>query len=160
MGGGADVIAAFDDPDGDGGNPPTVTPISLMNGKTYTLAVRFQNKLESPPEEITDEVRDEGDEHQVFLTGTAVNGPATNNAGAPLTHTYADMDANGLPIGLSNMIAAATGTGQLTLTLRHMPPVNDQAVKVANLAGQVKTGGIDSIGGDTDVQVNFMVTVP
>jgi hypothetical protein len=159
-GGGAAVVAAFDDPDGDGGQAPTVTPINLTNGISYTMAVRFQNKLETPPEEITDEVNDEAVEHQIFLTGSAVKGPATSNEAAPLTHSYADTDAGGLPIGLANTIVAATGTGQLILTLRHLPPVNDTPVKVEGLATQVRNGGISSIGGDTDVQVTFTVTVP
>lgn len=160
MGGGAAVVAEFDDPDGDGGAAPTIDPVNLTSGTTYALIVRFQNKLEEPPEEITDEVRDEGDEHQLFLTGTAVNGPATNNPSAPLTHTYGDTDGGGLPIGLSNTIVAASGSGMLTVTLRHLPPINDNPVKVADIAGQVKAGGIAAIGGDTDAEVTFMVTVP
>lgn len=158
-GGGAAIVAEFDDPDGDGGGAPTIDPINLTAG-SYTTTVGFQNRLEEPAEEITDEVRDESDEHQVFFTGTAVNGPASEQPGAPLTHTYGDTDANQLPIGLSNAIVAATGTGVLTLTLRHMPPVNDVATKTAGVAEAVKTGGFAAIGGDTDVQVNFDVTVP
>jgi hypothetical protein len=158
-GGGATVSAAFNDPDGDGGTAPTVDPIVLATGKTYAMTVRFQNKLETPPDEITDEVRDESDQHQVFVTGSAINGPATTTTTAPLTHSYADTDANGLPIGLSNTIVAAAGTGQLIVTLRHIPPVNDVAAKVAGLAEQIKTGGLAALPGDTDAQVTFSVTV-
>ena len=160
MGGGAAVTAAFDDPDGDGGAAPTIDDIALTAGTTYTLTVRFQNKLEDPPEEITDEVRDEGFQHQLFFTGTAVNGPASAQPAAPLTHTYADMDSNGLPVGLTDTIVAARGGGQLTVTLRHMPEVNGQAVKTATAADDVKRGGFAAIGGSTDVQVDFDVTVP
>ena len=158
--GGAAITATFDDPDGDGGTAPTIDPIALVAGTTYATTVQFQNRLEAPAEEITDEVRDEAEDHQVFLTGTAVSGPATANAAAALTHTYADQDANGLPIGLGNTIVAAAGTGQLTLTLRHLPPLNGAAAKVAGLAEQVKAGGFPAIGGTTDVQVDFSVTVP
>jgi len=159
MGGGATVSASFRDADGDGGDPPTIDPINLTVG-TYDVRVRFLNELEDPAEEITEEVMDESDQHQVFFTGAAINGPATNNPSAPLTHTYADMDANQLPIGLANRIVAATGTGQLTVTLRHMPPVNDTAVKTAATTDQVKSGGLTSIGGSTDVSVNFTATIP
>lgn len=58
------------------------------------------------------------------------------------------------------MITAATGSGQLTLTLRHMPPVNDTPVKVAELAAVARDGGIAALPGDTDVQVTFTVSVP
>lgn len=157
--GGAPITATFDDPDGDGGTAPTVDPITLVAGTSYTTTVRFQNRLEDPAEEITDEVRDEGEDHQVFLTGTAINGPATSSATAALTHTYADQDLNGLPLGLSHTLVAAAGTGSLTLTLRHLPPVNGTAVKVAGLAEQVKAGGFAAIAGTTDVEVDFIVTV-
>lgn len=98
-GGGAPVTASFDDPDGDGGAAPTTDPVSLVKGTSYTMTVRFLNKLVTPPEEITTEVRDEGVEHQIFLTGTAVKGPATSNASAPLTQSYADSDERGCRSG-------------------------------------------------------------
>lgn len=157
---GTTVVAEFDDPDGDGGDPPSVDPIDLVDGATYSLTVGFENRLEDPPEVITDEVSDESDEHQVFFTGDAVAGPASDNPGAPLTHTYDDQDANALPIGLDNTIVAATGTGELTVTLRHMPPINDTPSKTAEVAGQVRDGGFSAIGGTSDAQVTFMVTVP
>jgi hypothetical protein len=159
-GGGAAVIAAFDDPDGDGGQAPTVDSIDLTDGTTYTLTVTFANRLEDPPEDITEEVADESDEHQVFFTGTAVDGPASDNPGAPLTHAYDDEDPNGLPVGLTSTIVAATGTGALTVTLRHLPPINDTAVKTAEVAMQVADGGFSAIGGSSDAQVDFLVAVP
>jgi hypothetical protein len=158
-GGGAAVTASFQDLDGDGGDPPVVDPLNLVTGTTYTATVQFLNELEATPEDITVEVADESDEHQVLFTGTAVNGPASDQPGAPLTHTYADTDANGLPIGLANMFVAATGTGTMTVTLRHLPPLNDVAVKTSDLAERVKTGGFASIGGENDAKVDFVTTV-
>ncbi len=152
MGGGATLTAAFNDADGDGGDPPVIDPINLTAGTTYTTGVRFQNVLETPPEDITVEVADESDQHQVFFTGTALGGA--------LTHSYLDMDANGLPIGLSNRIVAAQGTGTMIVTLRHLPPVNGTPVKTAGLAAQVQAGGLSTIGGSSDAQVTFIVTVP
>ena len=159
-GGGSAVTATFNDPDGDGGAAPTVDPINLVKATTYTTTVRFENRLETPAEDITVEVADESDEHQVFFTGTAVNGPASNQPGAPLTHSYTDTDVNGLPVGLSSSIVTATGTGTLIVTLRHMPPVNNTAVKTAGAATTVKDGGFAGLGGATDATVTFQVTVP
>jgi hypothetical protein len=158
MGGGAAIDAAFDDADGDGGEPPKIDPIDLTAGTTYTLTVRFLNKLEDPPEEITDEVADEGDEHQVFFTGSAVSGP-TGSPPPPLQHSYGDADRLGLPVGLVNTVVASAGTGTLTVTLRHLPPIDGVAVKTADVAERVKTGGIGAIGGETDAEVRFAVTV-
>jgi len=154
---GSPVIATFNDPDGDGGQAPTIDPVNLTPGN-YTLTVQFQNRLVNPLEEITDEVRQEQNFHLLLFTGTAVVGPATTNTTGPLMQSYADMDGNGFPVGLTDTIVAGAGTGQLTVTLRHMPP-EEPPVKSSSTVMQVKTGGVDSIGGSTDAQVNFMVTV-
>jgi hypothetical protein len=157
-GGGAPIVASVNDPDGDGGDPPTIQPVMLGAGM-FDLGVKFENRKENPPEDITLEIEDEGDHHQVFFTGTAVSGPASNQTGAPLVHSYADTDAKGLPIGLANKVTAARGTGMLTVTLRHMPPINNMVVKSATLADMVRTNGFAGIGGSTDAQVTFPVTV-
>lgn len=151
------VTATFNDPDGDGGAAPTVDPVSLTPGN-YTLTVQFQNRLVTPPEDITEEVSEEHDVHLLLFTGSAVVGPATTNTAGPLTQSYADTDGNGLPVGLTDNIVASAGTGQLTVTLRHMPP-EEPPVKSSSTVMDVKTGGVESIGGSTDAQVNFAVTV-
>ena len=157
-GGGTALFFEFDDPDGDGGNEPTVDDIDLAAG-TYAVDFAVENRLEDPAEDITEEIDEEADEHQVFFTGTAVDGPATDNSGAPLTHSYGDQDSNGYPIGLTNTFAAVVGTGNLIVTLRHLPPVNDTPVKTGTLAADVQTGGLTSIPGSSDVQVTFAVNV-
>jgi hypothetical protein len=158
--GGAAIVAEVDDPDGDGGNPPTVDSISLADGMTYAVTVGFENRLETPPEVITDEVRDEAVDHQIFFTGTAVNGPASDHSNAPISQSYTDTDDNGLPIGLSNsFVVVAAPAGDLIVTLRHMPPLNGHAVKTADAAMAVKTMGFSAIGGEIDAQVTFPVAI-
>lgn len=152
------VRAAFDDPDGDGGMAPTIDPIVLAAGVTYDVSVSFQNALEDPPEEITDEVRDEGDEHQVFFLGSAVSGPATTSGSAPLLHAYADMDRNGNPLGLASTVMTSAGSGELTVVLLHLPPVNEVAVKTADTAARVRDEGVAAVG-EIDARVTFPVTV-
>lgn len=151
QGGGAAVEATFKDPDGDGGAAPTVDDISLTAGSTYALTLTFLNELETPAEDITGEISEEDDEHQIFFTGSAV--------GTALAHSYDDMDANGNPVGLTNTVVASAGMGQLTVTLRHLPPVGDAATKVAGLAEQAATGGVSGLPGDSDASVTFEVTV-
>jgi hypothetical protein len=157
-GGGAAQTFEFDDPDGDGGDPATIDSVDLTAG-AYTVVVYFENRLEDPAEDITEEIMDEADEHQIFLTGTAVDGPATDNAGAPLMHAYDDQDTNGHPIGIASTITAIAGTGDLVVTLRHLPPVGDQPAKTAGLAADVAGGGFAAIGGSSDASVTFPVTV-
>lgn len=161
-GGGAARTFTFDDPDGDGGAAPTIDTITLTDGAAYTATVKFENRLETPAEDITVEVADESQDHQIFFTGTGVSGPAsaTASATAPLVHTYADQDVNGLPIGLANSFTARGGNGNLTVTLRHMPPVNGQPAKTASAATTVRDSGFATLGGSTDAQVTFPVAIP
>jgi hypothetical protein len=156
---GSPIVFEADDPDGDGGDPIVIDPIELVPGP-FSLDIAFANRLEDPAEDITEEVADEADQHQVFLTGTAVDGPAADNPGAPLVHAYDDTDSGGLPIGLANTVDASSGSGQLTVTLKHLPPIGNALVKTPTLAEEVAAGGLGAIGGDTDVNVTFPVNVP
>lgn len=157
-GGGSALTFTWADPEDDGG--PVIDDVVLPSG-AYTLDVAFLNELEEPAEDITEEVADEADQHQVFFTGSGVEGPATGlNASAVITHAYADTDVDGLPVGLENDIETVqAGTGELTVTLRHVPPEDGAAVKVEGLAEAVADGGFGSIGGDNDAQVTFPVEV-
>lgn len=138
--------ATAKDADGDG-TVDTKDPITLAAG-SYTVEVTLINELESPAEDITEEVEAESDEHQLFFTVTGL--PATS-----LTISYADTEmdygkATGLPVGLkSTWLNTGAGTGQVTVQLQHLPPVNEQAQKVA---------GVTKDGGETDVSVTFDVT--
>lgn len=145
-GGGTAIVAEFDDPDGDGGDAPTVDPVNLAPG-SYALAVAFENGLEDPPEDITAEVADEAADHLVLFEGPA-----------PLAYTYGDQDPNGLPIGLAGTVVATMGSGNFIVTLRHMPP-ELPPVKDATTVETARTQGLDAIGGATDARVTFFATV-
>ncbi len=139
-----------------------VGAFELRRDTTYALAVAFLNELEEPAEDITVEVDAEAEEHQVFITGTAVEGPATGTrAEAPVVHAYADEDAAGLPVGLRNTATVrASGSGTLDVTLRHLPELAGAPGKVAGLAETVGESGLGAVPGESDVSVSFLVTVP
>ena len=156
--GGDDLVFAFADIEGAGA--PEIDTIELSVGESYDLSVFFLNELETPTEDVTPEIADEDNEHQVFFTGSAVQGPATgDNPSAIFEHAYADADRSGLPLGLDNTAEVLqAGSGELTVTLRHMPPESGQPVKTSGLAGQVAADGdFRSVGGGNDVQVDFPV---
>lgn len=157
--GGAAIEAAWADPENDGS--PVIDDIVLSDADDYTLAVSFLNEIEDPPEDITEEVDAESDQHQVFFTGTAVESPATGeNASAVISQAYDDSDANGFPVGLTSAIATlGVGSGTLTVTLRHLPPENDTPVKTGTLAEDLAAGGIESLPGETDASVEFSLAV-
>ncbi len=156
-GGGNALEFAFADPENDGS--PVIDDVALENGTSYTMAVAFLNELEDPAEDITAEVEEESDEHQVFVYGSGVSGPATGeNAAALVTHAYADTDANDLPVGLSNTITAtAAGSAELKVMLRHLPVENETAQKVADLAAALAAG--ETLPGEPDVDVTFPLVV-
>lgn len=144
------LIATFTDPatnevitlqsqdlDGDNGDEPTLTVSGNFNGNTtYEGTVQFLNELED--EDITEEVEEESDEHQVFFT-------FSSDLDASITHT--NFDGNNNPLGTTaDLVAGEASTGTLTITLRHQPiKPND--------------GTLVSAGGDTDIQAIFDVVI-
>lgn len=141
-GGGTPIELKFQDLDGEGGNPGTANSATLRAGTQYDGVLRFVNESESPAEEITEEVEEESNEHQVFFkTSSTLN----------VSVSYADTDSDGKPLGLKSVLAANTSsTGNLTITLRHEP--NKGAMGVAG-------GDITNAGGETDIEVSFAITV-
>lgn len=143
IGGGQTVTFTSRDLDGDGPNPPVITPVSgnLAPNTTYTGTISFLDETDTPAEDITIEVEEEGAEHQVFYQ-------VSNSLG---TVTYNDADVNGKPIGLLfTLTTTGAGTGNFSVILRH--ELNKNAAGVA-------TGDITNAGGSTDVAVTFPITV-
>ena len=140
-GGGDDVVLKFQDLDGDGGNAPVLTVEDLAANTTYSGVVELLNETETPAEDITLEVEEEGDEHQFFMSSTL----------AGLSVSYTDTDADGNPIGITTeLITSDAGSGVLTVILRHEPNKG---------ASGVSGGDITNAGGETDIEVDFDVNV-
>lgn len=165
-GGGDAVVASFDDPDGDGGMSGSSEPITLDAGTTYTMTVEFINGLEDPEEDITEEIREEAEEHMVLVYGDAVTGPAGVGSDVLVTHDYADVESDyganaegdDLPVGLANTIMATNaGTAEFHVMLRHLPELNGAPQKTGDLVDIFASGG--AVAGEVDVDVEFDLTV-
>ncbi len=156
----ADPDAAAD-PEVDDILLPDASDHNHHDAQTYDLAVEVYNELEDPVEDVTPEIADQADQHQFFFTGSAVEGPATGaNGDAIIQHDYADADSDGLPLGMDNSITTLDwGSGELVVTLRHLPLEDGEPVKVDGLAEDVASDGFSAIGGDNDIQVTFPITV-
>lgn len=130
------------DLDGDGPNAPTITVSgNLKANTTYTGNVKFLNELVTPVDNLTEEIHEEGDEHQLFFQVPAALG----------IFTYTDADVNGKPIGLEFSYATGNAAnGNLIVTLIHEP--NKSADGVA-------TGNITNAGGATDAQVVYPIVI-
>lgn len=142
QGGGTAIVLQSQDLDGDGPDAPVITVSGdFAVGTTYTGTVTFLNELANPVDNITEEVLEEGDEHQIFFL--------QSNLG---TFTYDDQDVNRNPIGLHfTYNASETATsGDLTIVLRHEP--NKTAEGVSN-------GDITNAGGGTDASATFSINV-
>lgn len=164
---GETVTASFSDPDGDGGASGTSDPIVLAPNTTYTMTVALLNELEEPAEDVTEEIREEAEEHQFLVYGASVTGPGSAGDGL-VTHAYADVESDygdnavgdDLPVGIANTITttdASTMDGELRLMLRHVPELNGSPQKAAGLAEAFAEGGDPP--GETDVDVGFVLTV-
>ena len=110
---GAGTTATFtiEDPDGDGGNPPTrIDTIRLKAGQTYTSAIGFKNLSGGTERDLTAGISAQGKAHEVFYLPTGVT----------LTITKTDKDANGYPLGLNaTWVVGTAGTGSVMLKLMH-----------------------------------------
>jgi hypothetical protein len=129
-----DTSATFRDPDGDGGQGPDVfDTIRLSANATWFANILLLNETVQPPDTISNEVLDEGDEHLFCFTESGVN----------VTIVRTDSDGT-YPIGLeSTWYTGAASTGTVQVTLKHQPGVKDGTCAP----------------GDTDVDVTFEAEV-
>ena len=135
---GDQVVLTTIDLDGDGPDEPVTTVVgSFLENTQYQGAVQFLNETEDPAEDITQEVIEEADEHQVFYT---------ISEGLNIQTTYEDQDSQGNPLGVQITLSTGTASeGSLTVTLRHEPvKPND---------------GLESAGGETDISTSFDVSI-
>ena len=107
---------------------------------SYIGSIQWLNEMEDEPEDVTVEILEEADEHQVFFG---------IGEGLPIQVVYADEDSNGYPVGVNFILApteaGVTGSGPLTVTLVHEPTKPND--------------GLDSAGGSIDIQTTFDLVV-
>jgi YD repeat-containing protein len=130
------VTATWRDTDGPGGAAPVITGLFLKPNTSYNGRVEFLD--ESNPNntaDITEEVEQEGEDHQVYYT-------ATGN----LTVSNLNNDSKGLPLGTrATFTTTAAGIGTLKVVLKHKPGS--------------KAAGDQETKGETDVEVIFPVQI-
>lgn len=123
----------FKDADGVGGNAPSkFDTIRLKPNTNYLCNVYFLNESVNPAEDITEEVKEEGADHQLYFT----------TANLSLSIDSLSKDANNLPLGLtSRWVTQAASNGTTTVTLKHKPGA--------------KASGDAISKGETDIEIAF-----
>lgn len=136
---GNSVVYVSRDADGDGPDDAVITNTgNLVPDTEYMGTVRFLNETESPAEDITEEVEEEDDEHEVFYL------PSSSLL---VTVAKTNFDGDGNPLGTEfNLTTGMSSLGNLTVTLRHEPT-------------KPNDGTLNGAGGETDVQVAFPIMV-
>jgi|TARA_B100001094_G_scaffold180701_1_gene175079 hypothetical protein len=131
------IMMQTQDLDGDGPNEPVITVDGpLSSGSAYIGAIGWANEMEDPAENITLEILEEADEHQVFF----------NASGVDIAFEYGDFDSNNNPLGVVfSMSTGNAGSGTITITLVHEPTKPND--------------GLDTAGGSIDIQTSFPVTI-
>lgn len=132
------ITLTYQDLDGEGGQDGTATVSGpLMANTSYTGVIELLNETESPAENVTVEVKTEGNEHEFFYATTA---PGIN-----IVKT--DNDAAGNPLGIeTTLTTASAGSGVINIVLKHEPT-------------KPNNGSADNAGGSTDLDVTFTVSV-
>lgn len=126
------VTATFRDADGEGGNTPTIDSLKLDANTTYFATVTLLDETKSPAVDISEEVEEEANEHQLFYSAGNVN----------VAFYYEDKDSNNppLPLGLNTKWRTGNaGTGTVRIILKHQP--------------NTKSNNINS--GETDIDITF-----
>jgi len=149
QGGGAPLVFKAVDPDGAGVADLQVEgEIALAVNTTYDLFIELENSIDG--EDISEEVKEEGDEHQLFFSFTNdlfVNPTGAGNIGTSSgSVNYSDQDENGLPIGLiTTWRTEVVGQGNFRVLLKHQP----------DLKTSTSTSGI----GSSDLDITWEIVI-
>jgi len=141
-GGGSPLTFAFRDLDGPGGNAPVIDTVKLSASSSYSASLIVLNETVNPADTVSNEIYTEADSHRFYYN------PSVSSS---LTVANLDTDTNGVELGLaSTWITGNTGSGNLTITLRHYsgtPP------------GKLNTDPVNSPKSSTDLEVTFPILI-
>jgi hypothetical protein len=140
-GNGTTTTYNWKDLDGPAGNLPVADTVRLAPSTQYQCDVSLVNQSNNVDNDLTPEIRNESNEHQLFF---AVEG----NRNLTVVYNPNDFDNNTppKPIGLrTNFATTIPGNGSLKVVLRHQP---DLKQAITNTLG-------DSTLGDTDVEIRM-----
>lgn len=148
-GGGSTIVATAEDPDGEGPQDIEINSTITLDANTeYDLSIELENAIEG--ESITEEVREEDEEHMFFFAFTdgifsdpSGDGNVDNRSDDV---NYTDSDPNGNPLGLSTTwTTGEAGSGTFRVVLKHQP--------------DIKSSTSTSTDGETDVDLTWNIEI-
>lgn len=106
-----DRVFIAEDPDGDGGLPPTrIDTIRLAAGQSYSVEFRALNIVNGVVRDITPNIQAQANAHEIFFVPTGIS----------LQVVKLDTDSRGFPLGLrSSWVAPSAGVGSVLVKLMH-----------------------------------------
>ena len=127
-----------EDPDGDGGHPPSrIDNINLDINKIYDVEVKFFNISNGVTKDLSSTILQQAKQHEVYFIISGLTLPVEKK----------DKDDNGFPIGLISQwkTGNAVGKGTVLLKLMHKP--------------LVKGANDDPNKGHSDIAINYTLNV-
>lgn len=129
------------------GSTPTVETVTLAKGKKYQMTIEVYNSVAG--EDITEEIREESDEHQFYFLGSAF-------AGTPIL-TYVYDDEGGIKLGLKGIVTVdetpITNNGNMQILLRHDLDKSFPGADNPNFSNYAQAGG------ETDLDIIFPLII-
>ena len=135
--GGATTSFVIEDPDGDGGNPPSrIDTIKINSNKQYNVTVKIYNIANGVVKDVSATVLMQATSHEFYFIPSGVS----------VTVQKTDKDKSGYPIGFSSTWqTSSAGTGSILFKLMHKT-----ALKGPNDGPNV---------GHSDIQLNLPITI-
>lgn len=114
-----DRVFIAEDPDGDGGLPPTlIDTIRIAAGQSYSVQFRALNIVGGVVRDITSTIQSQATAHEIFYV------PYGNS----IQIVKLDKDSRGFPLGLaSTWLAPSTGVGSVLVKLMHKTGIKGPA---------------------------------
>lgn len=133
------TVATFtaEDPDGDGGNPPSrIDRITLQPGQTYTTEVVLRSIVNGSSTVVTGSISSQSAQHEFYYIPT----------GVATSITKTDKDINGYPVGINaTWVTGTSGSGTILFKLMHKP--------------LIKGPNDDPSKGHSDLAISFPISV-
>jgi len=131
-------VFSWSDPDGEGGDNPTIEDIVLDAGKAYAVSIKLLDEVND--EDVTEEIEEEDIDHRFYYTPSE---------GSEITVSNLDQDKNGISLGInSTWTTGSPAEGSMHIVLRHYAE-----------GGKQESDSVTDSKSSTDADISFTTKV-